>query len=140
MNFQNLPLNLQQRRYYHIATAGFVTLALGYLLRSQLNAPAGWMTLLLGVFPNLLGSFATPFILLVLVSQHNTSPAYRGWRAFVLLNLFTFAVSLLIEAGHVVLRLGVWDANDVYASLIGGFFAMLVFAFLHPPSNLRSMS
>jgi glycopeptide antibiotics resistance protein len=116
------------RRYMAYATAGFVPLSIGYLLREFVDASNPLVALLLGVFPNLLGSFATPFALMVFLPTR--LPALKTMQPLVLfglINLFTFAVVLLIEYLHIVFDLGVWDANDITASVIGGLAALAAF-------------
>jgi hypothetical protein len=117
------------RRCYQYAVIGFLTLSVGYLLRGQLNQQNPLVTLLLGVFPNLIGSFATPFMLGYLLTLRFPSlHALDRLPVFGLINLFTFAVCILIEQLHVVLDLGQWDPNDILASIIGGLASLAVFA------------
>ena len=120
--------NLLHQYYARYAAAGFVALGLGYMLRVQLSATHGAITLFLGIFPNLVGSFATPFLLMLLLSRsqkrRNILP---DWRVFGLVLLFTFVVSWLIEVLHVVFDLGVFDRNDMVASFVGAGVAFVVF-------------
>ena len=124
-DFSKISPNPLHRRYYLYALGGFAALSLGYLLREQFSQSDALVVLFFGVFPNLLGSFATPFILAFLLERR-----YPMWKAldrlwvFGLVNLFTFGVCLLIEYGHVVAQLGNWDNNDIFASLVGGLAAL----------------
>jgi hypothetical protein len=116
------------RRFYYFAVAGFLFLSVGYLLRERINQTDALSALFLGIFPNLFGSFATPFALvLLLASRYPGLPALRTPAGFALINLFTMAVVLLIEYGHVLFGLGAWDWNDILASLAGGLAAFLFF-------------
>ena len=124
-NFNNISSNPLHRRYYWYALAGFASISIGYLLREPLSQADALVILLLGVFPNLLGSFATPFLLAFLLEKR--FPAWKAldrFTAFGLVNLFTFAVTLLIEYLHVAFQKGNWDNNDVIASIIGGLAAV----------------
>ena len=120
--------NPLHRRFYQYAVFGFIALSLGYLLREQISPKNALVSLLLGSFPNLTGSFATPFILTFLIAQKY--PSWNGMSSlsvFGLINLFTFAVCVLIEYLHVLFQLGRWDANDIAASIIGGLLSMVLF-------------
>jgi len=118
------------KRFYMFGFAGIGLLCLGYGLRFMLENAQGPVRLFLDTFPNLFGSFGTPFLLLLILSARRKDISLiKSLPAFLLLNLFTFAVVLLIEWGHVLLSLGIWDNNDILASAIGGL-AAVVFWFI----------
>jgi hypothetical protein len=126
----------QYQASYRYAAGGFALLALGYLLRGQVVPVRAELELLLGVFPNLLGSFATPYILLLILSKRFYPTREMGSPAFFfLLNLITLGVSLLIEIAHVALRLGSFDPNDMTASIIGGSASMALFLWTNRRSS-----
>jgi hypothetical protein len=118
------------KRMYQIGFGGIALISLGYLLRFQIGSSQGAAGLFLDTFPNLFGSFGTPFLLLLLVTTlQKDMGMLRNFRMFAMLNIFTFLVVLLIEWGHVVLNLGVWDMNDVLASIAGGLAAIIAWLF-----------
>jgi len=116
------------RHYLWYAATGCIIIGLGYLIRAQFVPPYPALILLLGVFPNLVGSFATPFALLLLLYPWSRTPQIlTDARTFSFVNLFTFAGCILIEVAHVVFRIGVFDRNDMLASIIGAGAALVLF-------------
>ncbi len=124
----NKITNPLHRHFYLYGAIGFIALSLGYLLRSRIVIENDLAILFMGIFPNLFGSFATPFILSFLLAQR--FPAWKRLEKiafFGLVNLFTLAVSVLIEYLHVVFQQGAWDSNDIAASIIGGLLSMILY-------------
>jgi len=120
--------NRYYQRFYYYALAGFAALSLGYLLREQISSANALVIGLLGILPNLTGSFATPFLLAyLLVWGYPALKALDRFWVFGLINLFTFAACLFIEYLHVAFQSGTWDNNDIAASAVGGLVSLVLF-------------
>jgi hypothetical protein len=121
---KTLSENLLYQQLYLCGAGGFVALGAGYLLRSMVEISVPWLVFLLGVWPNLLGSFAMPFVVLLFVFMRLKGPAVMtSARFFGLASAITFASALIIEWAHVITGLGFWDHFDIGASVIGGLAA-----------------
>jgi hypothetical protein len=114
--------------FYTYACIGFGLIGLTYLFREILIQRNSFLDLLLGVMPNLAGSFATPFILLFLFAAHKRNSEILGQgKIFILINLFTFVTCILIEYFHLWLNLGGFHQEDLIASFIGMVFSIISF-------------
>jgi hypothetical protein len=117
------------KRLYHIGFIGIAMISVGYMTRFQLGSSQGWLGLFLDTFPNLFGSFGTPFLLLVLYTTWRKDLSLlRSTRLFLQASLLSLVIFVLIEMGHILLSLSFWDNNDMAASLLGGLLAWLVWA------------
>jgi hypothetical protein len=116
------------KQYYRYAAAGFILLGIGYMLRSFISIDFFPLIQLLSIWPNLLGSFAAPFAIQLLLFEYlQDSSVLSSLRHFALANLITFAGVLIIEFTQVILRLGVWDQYDITASILSGTAAAALF-------------
>ena len=117
------------KRLYHIGFIGIAMISVGYMARFQVGSSHGWLGLFLDTFPNLFGSFGTPFLLLVLYTTWRKDLSLlRSTRLFLLASLVSLVIFVLIELGHILLSLSFWDNNDMAASLLGGLLALVVWA------------
>lgn len=114
--------------YMSAATAAFVLLGAGYLLREQgLFGPG--ISLFLGVLPNLAGCAAVPLIVAPLLRKRPNGPLSTKGTSALLGAAAALIGATLIEAAHVVFNLGFFDLNDMVASVIGtGLGVALLFA------------
>jgi putative flippase GtrA len=126
--FDNLKQKSQYRYFYTFACVGFGLIGLTYLFRENLLQKNEFLDNLLGVMPNLAGSFATPYLLLFLFAAYrkNSDLLGRG-RIFIFINLFTFATCILIEYLHLWLNIGGFHQEDLIASFIGMVISLLSF-------------
>lgn len=74
------------------------------------------------VFTNLVGNVAAfvPFGFILPVIN-------KKRRSFFLISLLTFELSLLIELTQLVLKVGIFDVDDLFMNTIGGMVGYLVF-------------
>lgn len=120
--------SLEYRRFYLFACIGFVFIGLTYLFREVLFHTNEGLTVISGIMPNLAGSFVTPFVLLIRVAlQRSNQALLRNSKVFYLINLFVLGMCVLIEFLHLWLNLGGFHWNDIVASLVGMFVALLAF-------------
>lgn len=131
----NLIITIRQsiefRRSYLFACIGFSLIGVTYLLRELFSGREEVLAIILGIMPSLAGSFATPFILLVLVAIQTKNQAFlMNTQIFLLINLFVFSMCVLIEFLHLWLNLGGFHWNDIGASIAGMFMALLSFQFV----------
>lgn len=101
-----------------------------YLFRDSLyKLQNPFVTLFAGTVPNLIPSF-----LFVLVGVFYAAPLffsggdmYKKPVFIVSINALNVAAFSLIEYLHVVFQAGVWDNNDILASVLGGLVATIVY-------------
>ena len=135
--------SLEFRRYYLFACLGFSLIGLTYLARGILSHGDEVLAVLLGIMPSLAGSFATPYLLLILVAlQISNQALLRNSKVFYLTNLLVLGMCVLIEFLHLWLDLGGFHLNDIVASLVGMIVAVLAFHLVlaHKPANPRPVS
>jgi hypothetical protein len=135
--------SLEYRRFYLFACFGFVLIGLTYLFREMLLQTTEGLAVILGIMPSLAGSFATPYLLLILVAlQRSNQVVLRNSKLFYLINLFVLGMCILIEFLHLWLNLGGFHWNDIVASLVGILVALLAFHLVlaHKPTNPRLVS
>jgi hypothetical protein len=126
--FDKLKQKKQFWYFYTFACVGFGLIGLTYLFRENLTQKNEFIDTLLGVMPNLAGSFATPFILFFLFAAHKRNSEILGQgKIFILINLFTFVTCILIEYLHLWLNLGGFHQEDLIASFIGMVFSIISF-------------
>lgn len=114
--------------FFYYAAAGMALLGLGVLARSLITIDYRPAALLLGIWPNLLGSLATPFVIhLLLFERKKDERMLDSLRHFALANLITLAGALLIEAGEAAAGLGAWDQYDITASILSGAASAALF-------------
>ncbi len=119
------------RWYYFLGLGGLALLWLTYMIRPIFTGATGSLALVLGFLPSLGGSFGTPFLLALGLSEWKKRPEIlRSWQIFALVNLFVMAMCVLIEYAHQIFGLGAFHAHDVAASLAGMVAALLVHALL----------
>ena len=112
-----------------IIIMAWVLFALLYAFRGELyNSNNQHITLFAETGPNFISSF-----LFTLISIFYVLPYFKGIDSInkptfiCIINILNIIVFLLIEYGHVILKLGAWDNNDIVASLIGLVFATIIY-------------
>ena len=99
--------SLEYRRFYLFACIGFVFIGLTNLFGEVLFHTNEGLTVISGITPNLAGSFATSFVLLIRVAlQRSYQALLRNSQVFCLINLFVLGMCVLIEFLHLWLNLG----------------------------------
>jgi hypothetical protein len=101
-----------------------------YVFREELyKLDNQYITLLAGIIPNLI-----PSLIFTLIGIFYIVPMFfKGIDSinktiFIwLINVLNISIFLLIEYLHVVLNLGVWDNNDMIASLIGIIISTIIY-------------
>jgi hypothetical protein len=98
------------------------------LFRARLSGWSEGLDFSLGIMPNLAGSFATPFMLLMLLSnQPDQGRIMHNRTLFIGIDLFTLTGALLFEYLHLRLGLGGFHLPDILASVAGFILAVLMF-------------
>lgn len=112
-----------------IIVMSWVLFALLYAFRDDLyNLNNKHITLFAETGPNFISSFLFTLIGMFYVLPYFKSIDSINKPIFIwLINLLNLIVFLLIEYGHVILKLGTWDNNDIVASLIGLIFSTIVY-------------
>lgn len=108
----------------------YVLFMLVYLFRKNLyKIDNQYITLLAGTAPNLIPSFLFTLIgifYIVPIIFNSIKPINKPMYLW-LINALNIIIFLLIEYIHVVFNLGVWDNNDIIASLIGIIVSTIIY-------------
>ena len=104
--------------YLSAATVALMVLGAGYLMRER--GPFGpSATLFLGVLPNLAGCVAVPLIVAPIMRSRLPGLWSSERTSALLAAALGLVGAVAIEGLHVILDLGVYDINDMVASLLG---------------------
>lgn len=115
---------------YKSILAIYGLLMIVYVFRDKLyQLDNKYISLFAGVAPNLIPSFLFTLIggfygmPIIFKGNSSINKSKFIWKV----NLVNIAVFALIEYLHVVFKLGVWDNNDMIASLVGIIIATIVY-------------
>lgn len=107
----------------------YALLTIVYMFREKLyKLDNQYITLFAGTAPNLIPSF-----LFTLIGMFYAIPFMKGadsinkTKYILVINIVNMFVFLLIEYLHVIFKLGLWDNNDMIASLIGIILSTVVY-------------